>query len=66
MLILANKRDVDTLLTAFESIKRLATDKESLLGGKMTDEGVFNEIRAKCIDAISYIKESLNSYDNDN
>ena len=25
----------------------------------MTDEEVFNEIRAKCNDAISYIKESL-------
>lgn len=57
--------DVDTLLTAFESIKRLATDRESLLGKKMTDEEAFNEIRAKCNDAISYIKTSLNSYDND-
>lgn len=64
-IILANKRDVDTLLTAFESIKRLATDKESFLMENMTDEEVFNEIRAKCIDAISYIKSSLNSYNND-
>lgn len=64
-IILANKQDVDTLLTAFESIKRLATDKENYLGNKMTDEKVFNAIRAECIDAISYIKSSLNLDNND-
>lgn len=63
MIILANKQDVDTLLTAFESIKRLATNKESWISKKMTDEEVFNEIRAKCNDAIFYIKRSFNSDD---
>lgn len=56
---LADKQDIDTLVEAYYSIKRLATDKENLLGKKMTDEEVFNEIRAKCNDAISYIKHAI-------
>ena len=63
-IILASEQDIDTLVNAFYSIKRLTTDKESLLGKKMTDEEVFNEIRAKCNDAISYIKHAIITYKN--
>lgn len=65
MIMLAEKQDVDTLVEAFYSIKKLATDKESLLGEKMPDEEVFNVIRAKCNDAISYIKHALATCNNE-
>lgn len=61
MLVL--EQDIDTLVEAFNSIKRLATDKENYLGHKMTDREVFNEIRAKCIDAISYVKHTIITHD---
>lgn len=62
-IILANEQVIDTLVDAFYSIKKLVTDKESLLGKKMTDDEVFNEIRAKCNDAISYLKHIIITYD---